>query len=261
MTESAPPPPAPLRPRTPREPFQKAIHLEERSRSYVPPPLFQRPPATWRGFTVPFVAAWSSELVQVSLPEPALGGRPCLFPEIVSPRGVPILGRMECGRQRLAILEGLCQVCGKVLGGWKWSAAMGRLWTPETKRKLGDGWMRSEPPCCRRCAAIAARLCPALRRLQPGWQAMRRAQVLPQVMDGAALAKAAPAAYKGVHGPVIGYLEYMLTEARETLTWGEFLEATGAEVADVDFAAELEARRAAGPQLAAGWQAPEASSG
>lgn len=261
MTESAPPPPAPLRRRSPREPFQKAIHLEERSRPYVPPPLFQRPPATWRGFTVPFVAAWSSELVQVSLPEPALGGRPCLFPEIVSPRGVPILGRMECGRQRLAILDGLCQVCGKVLGRWKWSAAMGRELAVESRPKLGDGYLRSEPPCCRRCAAISARLCPGLQRLKPGWHAMRSAQVLPQVMDGAKLASASPAAYKGVRGPVIGYLEYMLTSAYEALTWSEFLAATAAEVADVDFAAELEARKAAASLLAAGWQSPEAPPG
>ena len=258
MTESAPPPPTPLRPRSLREPFRKGVHFDPRARPYVPPPAFQRPPATWRGFTVPFVAAWSSELVQISLPEPALGGRPCLFPEIVSPRGVPILGKMECGRQRLAILDGLCQVCGKILGRWKWSAAMGRLITKESLVNLGDGYLRSEPPCCRRCAAIAARLCPGLRRLQPGWQAMRRAQVLPQVMDGAALAKAAPAAYKGVRGPVIGYLEYMLTEARESLTWAEFLAATAADVADVDLEAEAAARAAAAPLLAAGWRPPEA---
>lgn len=210
---------------------------------YVAPPAWRAPPATWKGLIVPFVALWSSEQVMTSVVEDRLSVQ-ALVPEQTVPGGFPILGRMECRRQRRAVLDSLCQVCAKPLGRWRWSPAFGRaVGEGFPKRWLGDGFLRSEPPSCRRCAAIAVRICPGLLKRKPSFQAVSDAKLFPQVLSGASMKEAG--GYKGDVGQVVGYIEYVVQASHEWHEFDAFVAMTAADLGDDGEAIVREQRTAA----------------
>jgi hypothetical protein len=78
--------------------------------------------------------------------------------------GRPEFGRVHPARQRLAMDQLLCQVCGEPAD----QSDEGALWL---LRDCRDDWPRwpegmgsTEPPVCLPCVAVSLRLCPALRR-------------------------------------------------------------------------------------------------
>jgi hypothetical protein len=79
-------------------------------------------PFRGREVTVPYVAAWTSEMPNFRVaPEPLLDGMPALFRGSGKRgEGRPVLGKMDPARQRFVMLRDLCQVCAKPLHGAGW---------------------------------------------------------------------------------------------------------------------------------------------
>ncbi|MGW4047803.1 hypothetical protein [Streptomyces sp. NPDC004721] len=130
-------------------------------------------PLTYKGHPVPYVAAWSSEIV----PLPRVCAAPAGLGLVGHARDVdgvlwkPIgirqgVGRPEYGtvhgpRQRRCMRRLLCQVCGQPAD----RDGQGVLWLLEDgrgERGWPEGQVTTHPPVCRPCAGVAARLCPHL---------------------------------------------------------------------------------------------------
>ncbi|GLZ42811.1 hypothetical protein Acsp05_64350 [Actinokineospora sp. NBRC 105648] len=131
--------------------------------------------------TVPYVTAWSSETTPPArvIAHPAGG---IAYPdETVADRdrrgilwtrapatpgtGRPIFGGVHPLRQRRAMRRLLCQVCG---GPAHRHPDGGVMWMLRDFRQDWPGWPAgmgvTEPPICKECADLSARLCPVLRR-------------------------------------------------------------------------------------------------
>lgn len=125
---------------------------------------------------VPFIAQWSGE----SVPEPTIalrtfGGvryageqpgdrddRGVLWKRHVDRPGAgrPLYGKVHTGRQRLAMAELLCQVCGNPAD----QDDRGVLWLLEDDRESSQTWpedlMTTHPPICLDCLRAARQQCP-----------------------------------------------------------------------------------------------------
>ncbi|MFB7597275.1 hypothetical protein [Streptomyces sp. NPDC056160] len=130
-------------------------------------------PLTYKGHPVPYIAAWSSEIVPLPRVYPTPSGIAILghargsdgvlwHPTGLRPGGgVPQYGTVHGPRQRRAMRRLLCQVCGcpadRDERGWLWL-----LEDDRARPGWPEGQMTTHPPVCRPCATAAARLCPHL---------------------------------------------------------------------------------------------------
>jgi hypothetical protein len=77
--------------------------------------------------------------------------------------GRPLFGDVHSMRQRRAMLQWLCQVCG----GPADRTGEGVLWLLKDQRQHWEWWPNNvavtEPPVCLGCVGVAVRTCPALR--------------------------------------------------------------------------------------------------
>jgi hypothetical protein len=136
--------------------------------------------ATYRGGVVPYISSWSSEKPArrkvIVRPLPGIG----FLDEVPADRdehgvlwrrmtfspgvGQPEFGSVHTLRQREAMRDLLCQVCG----GPADQNAEGTLWLLLDHRGDWPDWPHrmgvTEPPICLPCALTARRHCPALRR-------------------------------------------------------------------------------------------------
>ena len=144
------------------------------------PPAFMHKSCRRRPVTVPFIASWSSELID----DPAVVGRLLggigYADEVASDRddrgvlrlrrpdrqgvGVPRHGHVHPGRQCRAMAELLCQVCGEPTD----EDERGRLWLLEDSRTDWAGWpndlVTTHPPTCLPCVRKAREECPHMWR-------------------------------------------------------------------------------------------------
>ncbi|REE61432.1 hypothetical protein BX257_4010 [Streptomyces sp. 3212.3] len=136
-------------------------------------------PLTHKGRPVPYITAWSREIVAQPNVMATAGGlayagtAPGRDPDGVlwqvwarrPGSGEPVWNRVHGLRQRQAMRKFLCQVCGGPADrneqGWLWLLEDQR---DEERREWPDGWMTVHPPVCRSCLVVATRLCPHLRR-------------------------------------------------------------------------------------------------
>lgn len=130
--------------------------------------------------TVPFITTWSTEEVApgkvihhclggIAYADEVRGDRDengVLWRRIESRReqGKPLFGKVHSLRQRHAMRDLLCQVCGQPAD----RTDKGTLWLLQDHRGDWQRWPESmaatEPPICLSCAEISPRVCPALRR-------------------------------------------------------------------------------------------------
>ncbi|MGK5500423.1 hypothetical protein [Streptomyces sp. URMC 125] len=75
-------------------------------------------------------------------------------------RGRPRLERVHALRQRRAMWDALCQVCGKSLGNEDRYLFLMR----DAGRPIGEGERTTSPPVCVPCARISLEACPHLRK-------------------------------------------------------------------------------------------------
>ena len=139
-----------------------------------------RPGGAYRGVVVPYITSWSSEqparrkvivrpLSGIGFLDEVPADRDehgVLWRRVSSSPGVglPEFGSIHSPRQREAMRDLLCQVCG----GPADQNAEGTLWLLQDHRTDWPGWPHrmgvTEPPVCLPCAQAARRHCPALRR-------------------------------------------------------------------------------------------------
>lgn len=106
--------------------------------------------------TVPWNAAWSSELTYEVRPCRWVGGKLAIWQPHTPGEGKPIFAKPHNVRQRRSIAEMLCTVCGeKTPVGDRWWFKLGRV---------QEGYfMTTEAPVHRKCADFALTVCPHLR--------------------------------------------------------------------------------------------------
>ncbi|MGE9282356.1 hypothetical protein ACP4B2_27935 [Streptomyces rochei] len=159
----------------PGQPFRRHARRDARGRPL--PAAHTHKACRGKPRTVPFIAQWSGEIV----PEPTvvpqlLGGgiryageqpadrddRGVLWKRHVDRPGVgrPLYGKVHTGRQRRAMAELLCQVCG----GPADQDDRGVLWLLEDDRESSPTWpedlMTTHPPICLDCIRTARQQCP-----------------------------------------------------------------------------------------------------
>ncbi|MEU2426870.1 hypothetical protein ABZ619_38660 [Streptomyces sp. NPDC007851] len=134
-------------------------------------------PLKYKGRPVPYITAWRDE----QLPQPPViatqhgvayagtsagleGGVLWRLWDDIQGSGEPLWKDVHAPRQRKAMAEGLCQVCG----GPANTNEQGMLWLLEDQRDEGptwpNGYMTVHPPVCRPHAPVAAAQCPHLQR-------------------------------------------------------------------------------------------------
>lgn len=140
-------------------------------------------PLTYRGLTVPYIAQWTSETVTLTGnpnlvlrehvitgerhiayrdEEPsdrqfgALWGRMPNTPGI----GEPLFASLNITRQRQAMAQARCSVCGGSGQVWMVPAMLWEQFIAEDGP--GADYETSDPPLCRACVPVAARQCPNL---------------------------------------------------------------------------------------------------
>jgi hypothetical protein len=111
---------------------------------------------------VPFVSMWTSETPITIEPCRYAGGRPALCQPQSPGVGRPVFVKPHMVRQRQAIVDGLCDTCGRSLAGrTKVSLSHARV---NFKGANGPCVMQVEPLLHKACAALSLRHCPSLRR-------------------------------------------------------------------------------------------------
>lgn len=89
------------------------------------------------------------------------GGKMAVCNAVAQGEGKPVFGKPHMQRQRQAIVDGLCDICGKTLKGrTKVSLSHAR----ERIGAAGPCIMQVEPLLHKECAAISMRHCPSLRK-------------------------------------------------------------------------------------------------
>lgn len=122
------------------------------------------------GLPVPWINRWGAETAAaVRIGWDTHAGRPALFHDDHGP--APDFTRQNIGRQREAMIRGLCQVCGR--GSLPWTRRRLVLSTVSVRPAQVDGLAEpltavGEPWLDPWCAAIATLLCPELIRRQHG---------------------------------------------------------------------------------------------
>ena len=159
------------------EPYKQLARRDDKGKRL--PPAYTHKNCRRKPSTVPFIASWSSELVndpRVIL-QPLLG-RIGYAGEVDSDRdalgllwqrrpespyvGSALFGKVHPGRQRRAMRELLCQVCGEPAD----RDDRGVLWLLEDGRSDYKGWpedlLTTHPPMCLGCLRRARQECPHL---------------------------------------------------------------------------------------------------
>lgn len=157
-----------------RDAPENAAPVEPRSESRVPPQRHHSTPV------VPYVAMWSREVVRPPKVIERFGGGISYSGEVREDRdergilwdraktipgqGAPQFARIHTRRQRHAMRELLCQVCGNPAD----KTGNGVLWLFSDSVRNCPGWpdnfLATEPPTCLRCARWSISACPMLRR-------------------------------------------------------------------------------------------------
>ena len=129
---------------------------------------------------VPYIATWSAEqtlparvvhhsLIGIAYAGEMPGDRDengILWRRVTSHQGQgqPLFGKVHSARQRRAMLEMRCQVCGEPAD----RTDEGTLWILQDRRADWPRWPENlqavEPPICLPCARLSRKLCPALRK-------------------------------------------------------------------------------------------------
>lgn len=154
-------------------------------RTLAPPNYMDSLPRDHRGLPVPDVAAWSSELWAIGR-DPLVAHPVAILSRGRQGRGRPAFDVMHEGRQRRAVILGLCQVCRSPLPK---DSRTGRPagWLPDTSAgDLLDGCpVSTEPLCCSPCARWSSSVCPGLRKATSLWHVTDWRPLL-QLVDPAA---------------------------------------------------------------------------
>jgi hypothetical protein len=128
---------------------------------------------TFGNTPVPFTVSWSAEERQFVARCRFADGRPALCQEHHPGEGKPLFGKPHNVRQRQAIGEGLCDLCGKPLRN-RTKVSLSHA-TVRNNGAEGPAVMQVEPLLHRECAAICMRFCPSLRRdIQQGTLMIRQ---------------------------------------------------------------------------------------
>lgn len=133
--------------------------------------------------TVPWNAAWSSEMQYEVRPCRWVGGKPAIWQPHTPGVGKPIFAKPHNVRQRRSIAEMRCTVCGeKTATNDRWWFKLGRIHADE-------GWfMTTEAPVHRVCADFALTVCPHLRGQEANLERMPTGySVLSSIIGGAAV--------------------------------------------------------------------------
>lgn len=153
------------------------------------PPAVETLPKTSRGMPVPYITLYEKDGVDPHWTNLQAPGGAAIDCRCVFGEGLPILGKQCLARQRKALAQGLCNVCGKrvehdvfFVGGTEMMPGLGRL----------SPWMGVEAPTHPRCLAYSAMTCPRLRKdadkaflleARHGWRLMDRWFVGPSEKD------------------------------------------------------------------------------
>lgn len=114
---------------------------------------------------VPFTVSWSAEDRFTVEPCRFADGRMAICQSVAPGQGKPIFGKPHSIRQRQAIAQNLCDICGKPLKNrTRVSLSHARLRGNAMIDGKGTGILQVEPLLHRECAATAMRFCPSLRR-------------------------------------------------------------------------------------------------
>jgi hypothetical protein len=118
-----------------------------------------------RGICVPWINAWGGEdLARARIVwDRHIPGWALTMDD--DPDGAPDFTRQHMGRQRQAVLEGLCQVCARPVPWSRRRLVLAAL-SMEVVTVNGGGRVPvvTEPWLCQRCAEFAVTVCPALIR-------------------------------------------------------------------------------------------------
>lgn len=173
------------------------------------------------GRPVPWVAAWSSETWAIG--HDPLVGRLAILTRGRPGHGQPILGVLNEPRQRRAVLQHLCQVCGQPLGDDAWIPDVVATATTDDGRKV-----TTEPPSCLPCALWAVAACPGLRHTT-SLLLIRRGTAILQLVDPSRAPAAKAGRFGGDdeahrrrlgviarrHGGAVGYVKIALDAVEE----------------------------------------------
>lgn len=116
---------------------------------------------TFGNAPVPYTVLWSSEEPPFIGADPVAPNRPSVCNSTSPGEGRPMFGKPHMQRQREAVANGLCDICGKTLKGRT------KVSLSHARERIGaDGLcvMQVEPLLHKECAALALRYCPSLRR-------------------------------------------------------------------------------------------------
>jgi hypothetical protein len=116
---------------------------------------------TYGGVPVPWTASWTAEEAFHVARCPTAGGRVAICQSVAQGEGKPRFGKPHSQRQRKAIADGLCDLCGRTLKGrTKVSLSHAR------PRYAAEGWaiLQVEPLLHKECAAESIEHCPSLKR-------------------------------------------------------------------------------------------------
>jgi len=109
------------------------------------------------GKNVPWNATWSGEDRCEIRPCKYAGGRLAVWSPFKPGLGKPLFAKPHMVRQRAAIAESRCTVCGGI------TSKSDRWWFPFGDWH-GDWWVSTESAVHKSCAAIATAACPAIKR-------------------------------------------------------------------------------------------------
>lgn len=114
------------------------------------------------GVPVPYTVAWTGELTSFIAPCRYADGRMAICDRVAPGEGKPRFGRPHNQRQREAIRDDLCDLCGKTLK----TRTKVSLSHARPRMNGADGWavLQVEPLLHKECAAISMRHCPSLKR-------------------------------------------------------------------------------------------------
>jgi hypothetical protein len=110
---------------------------------------------------VPFTVSWTGEDRSFVAPCP-YSNRPAICQTVAPGGGKPLFGKPHSQRQRQAIAESLCDLCGKPLKNrTKVSLSHARM---RSNGAEGPCIMQVEPLVHRECGTLCIRFCPSLKR-------------------------------------------------------------------------------------------------
>ncbi|WP_129141507.1 hypothetical protein [Modicisalibacter coralii] len=130
--------------------------------------------------------------------------------------GKPLFGKTHPNRQRQAMAQCLCDICGKPLAT-RTKVSMSQLRTIEVGGRAVSAQV--EPLCCKPCAAASLSACPHLRK-QVANGAIQVRQVLRHSLISQVLTSEAVMEFTGQRcgEPVIGHLKLVIEKSRDRTT-------------------------------------------